>query len=159
MKTVATVLLAASFAFATPAMAEQPKAGTGVDAPWPVAWFEIFRLAPGRHESFMRDIARADEVLAAGGQPPLKLYVHDHGGDWDVLIFKPVEGPEPTAAQEAAMAAKSKELGIETGPAYFVRIRENIAEHSDTKALGPISAAQWVARLEKWRAENAKAKK
>lgn len=52
------------------------------------------------------------------------------------------------------MAKRSAELGMPSGPAYFVRIRELIASHSDTGTIGPVSAAQWLAKLDKWRGAN-----
>ena len=70
------------------------------------------------------------------------------------MLYKPARTVKPTAAQEAAMAAKRKELGMESGPAYFIAIRETIASHTDTKTYGPITAAQWLARLDQWRAEH-----
>lgn len=144
---------------ATTASAAKPAAATSVvaqaapaDAAWPEAYFEIFKLAPGKQEAFIRDIARADEVSAAGGQPPIQIFTHEDGADWDVLLFKPERDDKPTPAQEAAMAAKSKALDMPSGPAYFLRIREMIASHTDTKAYGPLSAAQWLAKLDAWRA-------
>lgn len=131
-----------------------PAAPASADAPWPEAYFEIFKLAPGKQEEFVRRIARADEISKAGGQPPIQLFFHQDGADWDVLLFKPVTDVKPTAAQQAAMDAKSKELHEPSGPAYFLAIRELIASHTDTKTYGPVSAAQWLARLDKWRAEN-----
>ena len=56
---------------------------------WPEAQFEIFKLAPGRHEAFIRKLAQWDQVSAAGGQPPTQMFIHEHGADWDVLLFKP----------------------------------------------------------------------
>jgi hypothetical protein len=79
------------------------------------------------------------------------MFVHQDGADWDVLLLKPYR-PEPTPAQQAAMDAKSKELQMESGPAYFVRIRQMIASHTDTRTYGPITAARWIARLDAWRA-------
>jgi hypothetical protein len=150
--------LVAVAATSVPAVAQQPSAApkAAEDAPWPEAWFEVFKLAPGKQEEFIRRIAKADEVSRAGGQPPIQLYFHENGADWDVILYKPVTGAKPTAAQEAAMDAKSKELGMESGPAYFIGIRELIASHEDSKAYGPISAAQWLGRLDKWRRENPK---
>jgi hypothetical protein len=118
----------------------------------PEAWIEIFKLAPGKQEAFLRSIALADEVAKAGGQPPTLVYLHQDGGDWDVLLLKPVLDVKPTSAQQAAMAAKSKELGIPTGPAYWIFIRELMASHTDTQAVGPIVAAEWLAKLEAQRA-------
>ena len=121
---------------------------------WPEAWFEIFRLAPGQHEAFMRIVAQDDEVAAAGGLPPTRLYIHQHGDDWDVLLLKIVGEHETTPEQDAAMAAKRKELGLPSGPAYFVNLRKTVASHTDSKTIGPVSAAQWLARLDQWREDN-----
>lgn len=149
----ALLIAAAVHADATP-----PKLTVPVDSEgWSEAWFEIFKLAPGKQEEFIRGIARADEVSAAGGQPLIQMFVHQDGADWDVLLFKPVRKEQPTAAQEAAMAARRKELNMESGPAYFVNIRETIASHTDTKTYGPISAAEWLKRLDAWRAAHADA--
>lgn len=154
MHIVKSSLAAALALFAVPCFAQTEPAKPVADAPWPEAWFEIFKLAPGKQEAFVRSIARADEVAKAGGQPPIQLFFHENGSDWDVILFKPVTGNKPTLAQEAAMAAKAKELKMPSGPAYFVHIREMIADHTDSKSYGPISAAQWIGRLDKWRAEN-----
>jgi hypothetical protein len=148
---LSTTAAAAPAAKPVPAMADDGK-------PWPEAQIEIFKLAPGKQEAFLRDIARADEVSAAGGQPPITLYIHEDGADWDVLLLKPF-GPDPTPAQQAAMDAKAKVMNMESGPAYFVRIRQQIASHTDTRTYGPVSAAQWVARLDGWRAAHPDAAK
>jgi hypothetical protein len=149
----ATVLASAAFAQGT-APAASASGTANAAAPWPEAWFEIFKLAPGKQEEFIRRIDRADQVAATAGLPPIQIFVHEDGADWDVLLFKPVTGFKPTAAQETAMAAKRKELHMESGPAYFLGIRETIASHTDSKAYGPLSAAQWLDKLDKWRAEN-----
>lgn len=153
MKKLWVLSAALSIAAVVHADTTPPKPTVPVDSEgWPEAWFEIFKLAPGKQEEFIRSIARADEVSAAGGQPPIQMFVHQDGADWDVLLFKPVRKEQPTAAQAAAMAAKSKELNMESGPAYFVNIRENIASHTDTKTYGPVAAADWLKRLDAWRA-------
>lgn len=155
MKYTLAFTLAAA-ALPLPAFAQQAPttAPPAAQAPWPEAWFEIFKLAPGRQEEFIRRIAQADEVAAAGGFPPTQLFFHENGADFDVILFKPVTGIEPTPAQAAAMEKKRNELGLPSGPAYFVNIRELVAEHSDSKTYGPLSAAIWLARLDQWRAAN-----
>jgi hypothetical protein len=155
--TMFKILLGATcgaLSFATVSVAKDAPTPVAADAPWPEAYFEIFKLAPGKQEAFIRDIARADEVSKAGGQPPIQIFTHEDGADWDVLLFKPETHAVPTKAQQAAMDAKSKALNIESGPAYYLRIREQIASHTDTKAYGPLSAAQWLAKLDAWRAEH-----
>lgn len=155
MKLIMLALVATGLNFAPAVAQTAPQTSpAAADAPWPEAWFEIFKLAPGAQEGFIRRIAQADQISAAGGQPPIQLFFHENGADFDVILFKPVTGTKPTPAQEAAMAAKSKELGMESGPAYFVMLRELVAEHTDSKTYGPLSAARWLERLDKWRAEN-----
>ena len=139
---LAVTLLAFTGGLATPAVADED----------PVTWFEIFKLAPGKQEQFVRSIALEDEVSKVGGQPPIQLFFHQNGADWDVLLMKPV-GADPTPEQEAAMKAKRRELGLPSGPAYFIAIREMIASHTDTKTVGPVKAADWLARLDASRVE------
>lgn len=158
MKYPIALLLAAAIVPAGPAAAQQasqpaPKPAAENEE-WPEAWFEIFKLAPGKQEEFIRQIALGDQVYAAAGLPPTQLFFHENGADFDVILFKPSTGAKPTPAQIEAMAKKQKELGLPSGPAYFVYIREYIAEHTDSKTYGPLSAAQWLGRLDKWRAEN-----
>ena len=148
----AAVALFAGTAPAQQVPASAPSAAATQDS-WPEAWFEVFRLAPGRQEDFIRRIARLDEVGRAGGQPPIQMFVHETGGDWDVMLYKPVRSTRPTPEQEAAMAARRRELGVETGPDHFVTIRELIASHTDSKAYGPITARQFLERLESLRRE------
>lgn len=138
-------LLAAAICSAPPAGAEDAKA-------WPEAQFEIFKMAPGKQESFIRKLAQWDQVSAAGGQPPTQMFIHQDGDDWDVLLFKPFPKTPITPAQQAAMDAKAEELHLKTGPAFFLEMRENVASHTETKTHGPLSAAQWLARLDAWRA-------
>lgn len=150
----ANLLLAATLlvsSIVTPAKAAEPNA-----TKWPKASIEIFRIAPGMHEAFIREIARYDQVLKAGEQPPIKIFIHDEGSEWDVIIYKPEGEINPNAAQRARMDAKSRELQIESGPAYFVHLRQMVAEHSDSRAIGPISAGEWLAELDAWRARHPK---
>ncbi|WP_423603375.1 hypothetical protein [Sphingomonas sp. MS122] len=114
--------------------------------------FEMFRLAPGKTEDFIRSMAEWDKVSMAGGQPPTQLFLHAGGEGWDVLLYKPAR-PKPTPAQEAAMAAKAKELGLPNGSRYFLQIREWMADHIHFDAAGPTTAEQWLLDLERERAQ------
>ncbi|MCP3730925.1 hypothetical protein M9978_10835 [Sphingomonas sp. MG17] len=153
MKLIA-LTLAASFAAIVPASAQtSPAAPAAAAEAWPEAWFEIFKLAPGKQEDFIRRLDQTDQVRAAAGLPPVQIFFHENGAEFDVILFKPVAAA-PTPEQEAKMAAKRKELGIPSGPAYFVDIREFIASHTDSRTIGPVSAGQWIRRLDGWRAAN-----
>ena len=134
-----------------PALAEtSSSANAEVEMTTPV--FEMFRLAPGQTEPFIRSMAEWDKVSIAGGQPPTQLFLHAGGEGWDVLLYKPAR-PKPTAAQNAAMAKKVKELGLPTGALYYVTVREKMADHVHFEASGPTTAAQWVADIDRIRAE------
>ena len=146
------LLLAAAGAHAQNAVMDDGK-------PWPEAQFEIFKMAPGKQESFIRKLAQWDQVSAAGGQPPTQMFIHEDGEDWDVLLFKPFPKTPITPAQQTAMDAKAEELHLKTGVAFFLEIRENVASHTETKTLGPLSAAQWLARLDAWRVAHPEAAK
>ena len=143
----------------TAALLDAPRAVADDANAWPEAQFEIFKLAPGRHESFIRKLAQWDQVSAAGGQPPTQMFIHEDGADWDVLLFKPFPKTPITPAQQATMDAKAEELHLKTGPAFFLEMRENVASHTDTKTQGPVTAAQWLARLDAWRAAHPDAAK
>jgi hypothetical protein len=144
------LILSFSQACAGPVSADDGK-------PWPEAEFEIFKLAPERQEAFIRKLAGWDRVSAAGGQPAARMFLHEDGDDWDVLLFKPFPKTPITPAQQAAMDAKADEMHLKTGPAFFLEIRGNVASHIETRAQGPLSAAQWLARLDAWRSTHAEA--
>lgn len=145
----------ALLAFAMPVLAQDRPTDTPAKVEMTTPAFELFRLAPGKQEAFIRDMAVWDQVNIAGGQPPTQLFLHANGEGWDVLLYKPAR-PRPTRAQEAAMAAKISELGLPTGALYFVSVREMIADHTHLEMAGPTTAAQWLAELEGLRAAKLK---
>lgn len=124
-------------------------------AAWPEAQFEVFRMAPGKQEAFIRKLAQWDIVSQAGGQPAAQMFIHEDGEGWDVLLYKPYPKTPVTPEQQKTMDAKAEELHLKTGVAFWLEMRENVADHTETKALGPLTAAQWLARLDAWRAAHA----
>ena len=129
-----------------PALAAEASASLSTPA------FELFRLVPGKTEEFIRSVAIWDQVSAAGGQPKTQLYLHEDGEGWDVMLYKEPRA-KPTPAQESAMAAKMKELGLTGGPLYFIRLRKLMADHAHLVMKGPTLAENWVAELDAQRAE------
>lgn len=119
--------------------------------------FEMFRLVPGKTEEFIRDMAKWDQVSIAGGQLPTQLFLHAGGEGWDVLLYKPAR-PKPTPEQEAAMAAKAKQMGLPTGALYYVDVREKMADHVHFEGTGPLTAEQWVAQIDRERADRKRGK-
>lgn len=106
---------------------------------------EIYRIAPGKHEAFLRDIASYDEANRRADLPPRELYVHSDGASWDFMLIQPASTPDD---KRAALDKAWKDLGLPSGIRFFVDFRKNIAEHSDTFAYGPTNAAAVLKSLE-----------
>ncbi|MGH8242960.1 MAG: hypothetical protein ACRETY_06375 [Steroidobacteraceae bacterium] len=105
---------------------------------------EIYRVAPGKHEAFLRQIALYDEANVEAGLPPRQLFVHQGGASWDFLILQPAHH---TDEESAKLDAAFKKLGIPQGAKFFVAFRELIAEHTDTN-VEATTAAEYLRKLE-----------
>jgi hypothetical protein len=132
----------ASPAGAAPA-APAPTAPVGAGPTSASVAIEIYRIAPGQQEAFLKFVALCDQVNIAAGVAPRQLYVHQDGASWDFLFIQP---EDYTPAQDAALRAAGQRLGLPTGANFFFEIRRYIAEHTDTAALGPTTAAAYLAR-------------
>lgn len=106
---------------------------------------EIYRVAPGRHEAFLRAIALFDEANRRGGVPPRQLYVHSDGASWDFLLIQDAEYPE---GKGEAVGRAFREMGLPGGPRFFTEFRSLLLEHTDTFAQGPTTAAAYLAELD-----------
>lgn len=106
---------------------------------------EIYRIAPGQHEAFLRAIARCDEVNRRAGLPARQLYIHADGASWDFLLIQDAEYPEGAGE---AVAKAWDELRLPSGPRFFTEFRRFVLEHTDTFAHGPTSAAAYLAQLD-----------
>jgi hypothetical protein len=73
----------------------------------------------------------------------MQLYIHTDGDSWDYMGINPVT----TDAQDQALDAAAKKLGVMSGPRVPLELRKHIASHTDTYTIGPITAEQAVARL------------
>jgi hypothetical protein len=105
---------------------------------------EIYRVAPGKHEEFLRQIALYDRANAEAGLPPRQLFVHQGGASWDFMIL---QGAHHTDEESAKLDAAFKKLGIPQGAKFFVNFRTLIAEHTDTN-VEATTAADYLKRLE-----------
>lgn len=143
-----TLALTAATALAAAAAAAQP-AAVPEPTPTPASvgrkLVEIYRIAPGQHEAFLRAIARCDEVNRRAGIPSRQLYVHSDGASWDFLLIQDAEYPD---GKGEAVGRAWDELGLPSGWRFFVEFRAFILEHTDTFAAGPTTAADWLAALE-----------
>ena len=139
-----------SLAFAALSLCGAAPAAAQQAAPAPQKMLvEIYRIAPGQHEAFMKMIALFDEANRRAGLPPRQLYVHQDGADWDFMFIQPAETPD---GKEQALADAYKALNTPRGPDFFVKFRAFIAEHTDTFVSGPTNAADWLKKLDEARA-------
>jgi len=134
-----TGLLALTVAGASPCAAQE-------QAREPDTTIEIYRIAHGQHEAFLKEIARYDEANRMAGLPPRQLYVHSDGADWDFILIQPSKTPPDKAA---ALDKAWKQLGLPSGADFFLNFRRFIADHTDTVAIGPTSAAAYLATRSK----------
>ena len=105
---------------------------------------EIYRIAPGKHEEFLRQIALYDRANAEAGLPPRQLFVHEGGASWDFLLLQPAHHTDEVSAK---LDAAFKKLGIPQGAKFFVAFRQLIAEHTDTNVVAT-TAAEYLKKLE-----------
>lgn len=105
---------------------------------------EIYRIAPGKHEEFLRQIALYDRANAEAGLPPRQLFVHEGGASWDFLLLQPAHH---TDEESAKLDAAFKKLGIPQGAKFFVAFRQLISEHTDTN-VEATTAAEYLKKLE-----------
>jgi hypothetical protein len=132
-----------ALAFAAAMIAGAAQAATPPRPALPEVAIEIYRIAPGQHEAFLRLIARFDEANLKAGLPARQLYVHQDGGDWDFIFIQPEHNP-PEKSKLVGEALR--QMGAPSDADFFFEVRKFIAEHSDTAALGPTTAADWLAR-------------
>lgn len=124
---------AISFAFATPAPAQQ----TGR------AVVSLYRAAPGHQVELLKWIAEQDRISAAAGLAPGQVYAHTDGDSWDYMVIY----PQTTPAQDDAVDAAAKKMGLPSGPMVGIELRKHIAIHTDTLARGPMTASQMLGTL------------
>lgn len=109
--------------------------------PPPKARVALYRAAPGQQVALLRYFAAQDRAAQAAGLPPSQIYAHTDGDSWDYMAIDPVTTP----AQDAAVDAAAKKMGMPTGPASNLELRKYISQHSDTFTIGPVTAAQYLA--------------
>ena len=105
---------------------------------------EIYRIAPGKHEEFLRQLALFDQANAEAGLPPRQLFVHQDGASWDFVLLQPAHN---TDAENAKLDAAYKKLGLPQGAKFFVNFRKLIEEHTDT-FVEQTTAAEYLKKLD-----------
>jgi hypothetical protein len=112
-------------------------------APEPRAIVSLYHAAPGQQEALLRWFAGQDRAAQAAGLAPMQLYIHTDGDSWDYMGINPAT----TDAQDQAIEAAARKLGVSAGPRAAMELRKYIASHTDTYTVGPITADQAIARL------------
>ena len=105
---------------------------------------EIYRIAPGKHAEFLRQIALLDRANAEAGLPPRQLFVHQDGASWDYLLLQPAH---PSDEENARLDTAFKKLGIPQGAKFSIAFRQLIAEHTDT-FVEATTAAEYLKKLD-----------
>jgi hypothetical protein len=100
-----------------------------------------YRIAPGHHIAFLEWMASQEAAAQDAGVPASQWYVHQNGDSWDFLHIS----PDLTDEQDDAVDAAARARGLKTGPAASIELRMHVAEHRDTFAGGPTTAAQLLA--------------
>jgi hypothetical protein len=101
----------------------------------------LYHCAPGQQVAFLHWLDSQNRVAAAAGIAPGQLYVHTDGDSWDYMVIY----PQTTPAQDNAIEAAGKKMGIEAGPHSSLDLRKVIASHTDTLVRGPMSPSDYLA--------------
>ena len=118
-----------------PAYAQQAESGR--------ATVSIYRAAPGHQIELLKWLAQQDRISAAAGIAPGQVYAHTDGDSWDYMVIF----PQTTPAQDDALDAAAKKMGLPYGPMVGIELRKHIAVHTDTLVRGPMTAAEMLGRL------------
>ena len=109
----------------------------------PRAIVSLYQAAPGQQEALLRWFAQQDRIAKAAGVATMQLYIHTDGDSWDYMGINPVT----TEAQDQALDAAAKKMGLPAGPRVGLELRKYITSHTDTATIGPVTAEQALARL------------
>ena len=141
-KLVAATALSAAVLIPSAALAQLPSTAFTQPAV-PRAIVSLYHAATGHQEELMRWLADQDRVSAAVGVAPGQVYVHTDGDSWDFMVILPVT----TDAQDEALDAAAKKMGVSNGPRASLEFRKHIQTHTDTFVRGPMTAAPYLAGL------------
>lgn len=136
------VKLAAAAALGAIASGTIVYAQTGSSHP-PRARIALYRAAPGQQVALLKWLDGQNRAAAAAGVPTGQIYAHTDGDSWDYLAIDPVTTP----AQDDAVDAAAKKMGMAAGPAASIEFRKYISMHTDTFAIGPVTPAQYLAMV------------
>ena len=134
------LLLATVFFTSPPVRAQMSRQDANLKQP-PHARISLYRVAPGKHLEFLKWMAENDAVDKDAGVPASTLYSHLDGDSWDFLGI----APDLTRDQQAKVDEAARKRGRKTGFPAGLEFRTFVSWHTDTFAIGPVSAADLVA--------------
>ena len=135
------IKLAAAAALGALASGTIVYAQAGMPPQPPKARIAIYRAAPGQQVALLKWLDAQNRAAAAAGVPVGQLYAHTDGDSWDYLAIDPVTTP----AQDAAVDAAARKMGMAAGVGASIEFRKYISMHTDTFAIGPVTPAQYLA--------------
>ncbi len=109
----------------------------------------IYNVSAGKHLEFLKWSAQQEAVAKEAGAPSTMWFRHMDGASWDYIAIDAVG----TGAQEDELGKKTdaiaKAKGLPTGAAGQLVFRGFISSHTDTYAMGPMTAEELVREAEK----------
>ena len=109
----------------------------------------IYNVSAGKHLAFLKWSAQQEAIAKEAGAPPTLWFRHLDGASWDYIAIDRVG----TGAQEDELGKKTdaiaKAKGLPTGAAGQLEFRALISAHTDTYAMGPMTAEELVKEAEK----------
>ena len=109
----------------------------GPDKP-PHAMISIYRISTGKQADFLKWMAVRDAIDKEAGLPQAQWYAHVDGDSWDYVSI----GPDPTPEQGKKVEEAMKKHGLATGFKQSLEVRQFIASHTDTFAVGPVTVSE-----------------
>ena len=106
----------------------------------PVSIVSIYRVAPGKHVEFLKWMAAREAADKDAGLPATQWYAHTDGDSWDYVGIAPKLSDEDSKKADAAAKSKGLTIGFKAN----IEFRTLIASHTDTFAIGPVTAAELV---------------
>jgi hypothetical protein len=123
------------------AMAQEKKPGRNI--------VSMYQVSAGKHVDFLKWMARQEAATKEAGGPATQWYVHQDGASWDFVAITPELEPAKQAEVEKKVEAISKQKGLATGLKAAFEFRQFMGTHSDTFAVGPMTADEIVKAAEK----------
>jgi hypothetical protein len=109
----------------------------------------IYQVAPGKHLDFLKWMAAREAIAKEAGGPASMWYAHRDGGSWDYVSITPQLDGAKQDEVDKKVEALSKQKGITTGFKSSLEFRQFISSHTDTYAIGPMTAGDLVKEAEK----------